>query len=456
MNKREFLKLSTAMITGAAIAPLSSCKPRNEQAIQSTVVKNWAGNLTYSTSNILEPRSVDEAADIIRKHPKLRTLGTRHCFNNIADSPSALLSTRYLNEIGQIDASTATITVGGGIRYGDLCKALHEKGFALHNLASLPHISVAGACATATHGSGVTNGNLSTGLSAIEILTGSGNLLTFSREKNPEEFAGAVVNLGALGVVTKVTLKLLPAFNVGQWVYLDLPLSQLDEHFDEIMSSGYSVSLFTDWQTENINQVWIKRIVKETDVFEIPPTFHDGKLTDRDVHPIIAISAENCTLQQGVAGPWYERLPHFKMDFTPSSGEELQAEYFVQREKAVDAIRAIAANHREELKSLLFITEIRTIASDDLWLSTANGRDSVAIHFTLKQDTPGVMDFLPRLEKTLMPFEPRPHWGKLFVMSPSLLRSRYAKFDDFQNLAAKCDPEGKFRNDFVDNLLSGQ
>jgi xylitol oxidase len=395
---------------------------------------------------------VDEVRDIVKKCKKLRTLGTRHCFNTIADSDANLLSTRYLNEISTIDAATATITVGGGIRYGDLCEDLYEKGFALHNLASLPHISVAGACATATHGSGVTNGNLATGVAAVEILTGTGELVTFSKDVNPDEFAGAVVNLGALGVVTRVTLNLLPAFKARQNVYLDLPLKQLAQHFDEIMSAGYSVSLFTDWQTDNINQVWVKRVAKDTEVFEAEREFFGAKLADRDVHPIIEISAENCTPQMGVAGPWYERMPHFKLGFTPSSGEELQAEYFVARSHAVEAIQAIA-RHREELKSLLFITEIRTIAADDLWMSTACKRDSVAIHFTLKQDTEAVLKFLPRLEDTLRPFAPRPHWGKLFTMAPAELQACYENLGAFKELVAKCDPEGKFRNAFMDQAL---
>jgi xylitol oxidase len=455
MDKRSFLKLSSAMLAGAALSPLSACNTTKEKSTEAIVTKNWAGNITYSTRNILEPRSVDEAREIIKKSSKLRALGTRHCFNTIADSDHTLLSTRRLNAIGPIDPNTATITVGGGIRYGDLCKHIDEQGFALHNLASLPHISVAGACATATHGSGVTNGNLSTAVSELEILTGTGELLTFSRDKNPAEFAGAVVNLGALGVVTQVKLQLLPSFKVRQWVYLNLPMSELSAEFEEIMAAGYSVSLFTDWQTENINQVWIKRIAKDSQPVNVTPALYGAIQADCDVHPIIALSAENCTPQMGVVGPWYERLPHFKLDFTPSSGEELQAEYFVPRSRAVEAIKAVAAAHRQELKQLLFITEIRTITADDLWLSTAYQRDSVAIHFTLKQDIEGVGKFLPRLEETLKPFEARPHWGKLFAMDPAELRSRYEKFDQFKDLVAKCDPEGKFRNAFMDRIFSG-
>ena len=432
------------MLTGVAIAPLTQCVTDKKK----DAPKNWAGNLTYSTSNVREPVSVEEVQEIIKGSDKLRALGTRHCFNTIADSEALLVSTRRLNDFHEPDPDRPIVTLGAGIRYGDMCRYLDERGFAVHNLASLPHISVAGACATATHGSGIRNGNLATAVSAIEFVSGKGDIVNLSREKDGDLFSGAVVALGALGIVTKVTLDLVPSFSVRQNVYLNLPVSQLEQHFDEIMSSGYSVSLFTDWQTENMNQLWIKRRVTEGEKFEAEAEFFGAKLADRNVHPIIEISAENCTEQMGIAGPWYERLPHFKMDFTPSSGEELQAEYFVPREKAFEAIKAVETL-RSDLKNLLFITEIRTVDADELWMSMCYRRPSVAIHFTLKQDIEGVKAFLPKLEETLAPFEPRPHWGKLFTIAPTVLHSRYERYRDFLALASQYDPEGKFRNAFM-------
>lgn len=450
MKKRKFLQLSSLVVTGAALSPFASCTMDKKETAP---LKNWAGNFTYSTSRVHEPKTVEDVQRVISECEKLRALGTRHCFNRIADSEYNLLSTKNLDHIGKIDETSATITVGGGIRYGELCKSLHEKGFAIHNLASLPHISVAGACATATHGSGVTNGNLATGVAGIELVTGAGEILTLSRNKDPDIFYGAIVNLGSLGVVTKVTLDLLPAFTMRQHVYLNLPMAQMASHFDEIMSSGYSVSLFTDWQSENINQVWIKSIAKDNGSSGALADFYGAKPADRNVHPIIELSAENCTEQMGVVGPWYERLPHFKLGFTPSSGEELQAEFFIPRDKAVNAIQAVAATHRDELKRLLMITEIRTIAKDEFWMSPCYHQDSVAIHFTLKQDIDGVNDFLPKLEKTLTPFNAKPHWGKLFTFAPEVIQGRYERFADFRQLANKYDPKGKFRNEFINRLI---
>lgn len=451
MKKRNFLKLSAALATGTAFVPLLSCAPDKKE--QMAALKNWAGNLTYSTTNVFQPSTVEEVQEAIKQCSKVRALGTRHCFNRIADSEDNLISTENLNNVIDINVEARTVTVDAGMRYGKLCKKIHEAGFAIHNLASLPHISIAGACATATHGSGVTNGNLASAVGALELVKANGEVVTLTRDKDPD-FYGAVVGLGALGVVTKITLDLVPAFNVRQDVYLNLPLAQLENHFDEIMSSGYSVSLFTDWQTENVNQLWMKRVVKEGEALTAEPTFFGATLADRNVHPIIELSAENCTDQMGVAGPWYDRLPHFKMGFTPSSGEELQTEFFVPRQRAVEAIKAVTTL-RDEIKPMLMITEIRTIAADQLWMSPCYNQDSVAIHFTLKQDVEGVNALLPKIEEKLSPFNVKPHWGKLFTITPETLKSRYEKFSDFEQLIKQYDPEGKFRNAFLNTNILG-
>lgn len=435
-------------MTGAAFTNLAACR----QDKTTSPLKNWAGNLTYSTGNVHEPKTLAEVQEVVKKCDNVRALGTRHCFNRIADSETNLISTKNLNTIISLDSEKKIVTVGGGMRYGEFCEQLHQQGFAIHNLASLPHISVAGACATATHGSGVENGNLATSISALEFVSANGDVFSLSREKDGDTFLGAVVNLGCLGVVTKVTLDLIPAFLMKQEVYLNLPMTELENNFDEIMSAAYSVSLFTDWQTSNINQVWIKRITQQGESYTVPTEFFGATLATKNVHPIIEISAENCTEQMSVSGPWYERLPHFKMGFMPSSGEELQAEFFVPREHAVEAIKAVQTL-KDEIKPLLMITEIRAIASDDLWMSPCYHQDSVAIHFTLNQNTDGVLKLLPKIEEKLSPFGVRPHWGKLFTLDPAVLQSRYERLSDFKKLITQYDPEGKFRNEFVNANL---
>jgi len=273
-------------------------------------------------------------------------------------------------------------------------------------------------------------------------------VLQLSRDKDGDTFRGAVVGLGALGVITKLTLDLQPSFTMQQYVYENLPMRELQDHFDDIEASAYSVSFFTDWQKQRVNELWLKTRTDANPKFIAKPEFFGATLAKKNLHPIAEISPENCTEQMGVVGPWYERLPHFRMGFTPSAGKELQSEYFVPRQHAVEAILAIE-RLRDIVGPHLLISEIRTIAADDLWMSTAYKRDSVALHFTWKQDWPAVSKLLPQIERELAPFEPRPHWGKLFTLAPAQLRSRYERLQDFVALAHKFDPQGKFRNDFL-------
>jgi xylitol oxidase len=411
---------------------------------------NWAGNYKYGAAQIHQPETIEQIQDLVFRSNKIRALGTRHSFNDIADSPGELISLKDFNKILNSDHEHSTVTVEAGVRYGELCRWLDSNGFALHNLASLPHISVAGACATSTHGSGDHNGNLATAVSAIEVITANGELISISRES--ANFAGAVVGLGGLGVVTKVTLNVSPSFRMQQDVYENLALSQLENHFDELTSSGYSVSLFTEWRAGIINQVWLKRHAPDGIAVKAEPELFGAKLATKHLHPIAALSAENCTEQLGVCGPWFERLPHFRLDFTPSSGEELQSEYILPRPYALEAFHVID-QMREHIYPLLLISEIRTIAADDLWMSTCYGQDSVAIHFTWKKDWEAVKQILPMIEDKLARFHARPHWGKLFTMSPEYLQSVYEKLPDFRALLQHYDPQGKFRNAFLDKYV---
>jgi xylitol oxidase len=447
MNKRTFIKLFAAAMAIPAVSRLLAWAGGER-------LKNWAGNLDYSTDRLYAATSLEQVQDYVKRESKLKVLGTRHCFNNIADSKDGFLSLKPMDTVIALDPAKHTVTVGAGITYGQLGPYLDSKGFALHNLASLPHISVAGACSTATHGSGEKNGNLATAASGLEMVTASGDVVNLSRERDGETFRGAVVGLGALGVITKVTLDIQPTFLMRQYVYENLPLIQLKDHFDAIESSAYSVSLFTDWQKQRVNEVWIKSRVEEGQAFHATPEFFGATLATRNLHPIAELSAENCTEQMGVPGRWYERLPHFRMGFTPSAGKELQSEFFVPRQHAVEAILAVE-RLGDQVSPHLLISEIRAIAADELWLSPCYEQPCVTIHFTWKQDWPAVRKLLPVIEKELVPFRARPHWGKLFTTSPAELSGIYKKMPEFIELSKKYDPKGKFRNEYLNrNIFS--
>ena len=448
MDKRQFLKASGAVVTDTLLSRYISAE---QQA--ATPRTNWAGNYTFHTDHLHQPKTVEEVQQVVKSCAKLRALGARHSFNGIADSTENQISLKQINQV-ELDAKSRTVTVGAGVTYGQLAPYIDSRGFAVHNLASLPHVSVVGACATATHGSGSKNGNLSTEVSAIEFVTADGNIRHLSRAKDGDQFLGAVVNLGALGIVTRITVDVQPTFQVAQSVYENLSMSQLEHHLDEIFLSGYSVSLFTDWQNHRITQVWIKRRLGPGVSTTFAPEFFGAKLATKKLHPLAGHSAENCTEQQGIPGPWYERLPHFRMNFTPSSGAELQTEYFVPRDHAYQAILAVE-QLRDHITPHLFITELRTIAADNLWMSMAYQRSSMAIHFTWKPEWPEVKQVLPMIEEKLAPFSARPHWAKLSTIPPATIQHLYPKMPAYQALLKQYDPQGKFRNDFIDTNIYG-
>lgn len=417
--------------------------------------KNWAGNYTYSTANWHEPENIEQIQELVKKCHKIRVVGSRHSFNGIADSDENIVSLRKLNKMIELDKEKQTVTVEGGIIYSDLSRYLQQNGFALGNMASLPHISVAGACATATHGSGDKNRCLSDSIIAMEVVAADGELVEFSCEKNEEQLKGAAVSLGGIGIITKMTLKVIPDFQISQYVFENLALAQLEHHLDDIFSSGYSVSLFTNWESDTINQVWIKQLHTDQEEMKVLTDLFGAQPATANCHPIAGVEAVNCTEQMGVPGPWFDRLPHFRIDFTPSNGDELQSEYIIPREHAFKAITAIS-EIREQISPLLHVSEIRSIAKDDLWMSPFYQQDSIGIHLTWKDDWKSVQTVLPQIEERLAPYKARPHWGKLFTMSKEEVQPLFEKLSAFQQLLNQYDPNGKFRNQFLDTYIFGE
>ncbi len=419
---------------------------------------NWAGNVVFGAGRVHRPRTVEELRILIAGSERVRALGTGHSFNSIADTSGVLVSTAGLPRVVDIDTERATVTVGAAIRYGELAVRLHAAGYALHNLGSLPHISVAGACATATHGSGDRNGNLATAVAAIEMVTADGEVIALRRGGGDVHRAvdgpllGAVVGLGAIGVVTSLTLHIVPTFDVRQYVYDGLPAERLNTCFEEIFASGYSVSVFTDWQGPLHSQMWVKRRADAAGPAAPEQRWMGAKLADGPRHPLPGMPAAYCTQQLGVPGPWHERLPHFRLDFTPSSGDELQSEYLVPRDLGAAALEAVAAVRRR-IAPVLRISEIRTIASDDLWMSPSYHRDTVGLHFTWINDMRAVAPVLAALEERLAPLAARPHWGKLFHTPPAAVTALYERSADFRALLRHHDPAGKFRNHFIDRYF---
>ncbi len=427
--------------------------------------RSWSGTIDYGPGTLYAPTSIDQLQALVAGTPRIRALGTRHSFSTVAASDADLVSLHAMPADVDVDTDAGTVRVASGVRYGELALAAWEAGLALPNMGSLPHISVAGASSTGTHGSGISNLALAAGVRAISLVTAEGDLVELSREKDPDIFDGSVLSLGSLGVMTHLVLDMLPAFEVRQAVYLDLPAERMTtEDLLPLMGSAFSVSLFHDLDG-HVAQIWVKQRVEAdgqaaegidtlpTDsTSPFPETFYGAKRAGGGMHPLASLPGDYCTDQSGTPGPYFERLPHFRLEFTPSNGEEIQSEYYVALEDLAPALKALQ-QIADRIRPVLMVSEIRTVAPDDLWLSAAYHRPSACLHFTWKREPEAVQAVLPEVEAALAPFSPRPHWGKVSTVAPEVVQSYYPHLADFRALRARMDPNGKFANEYVDRMI---
>jgi xylitol oxidase len=429
----------------------SSPAPLHPQPVVPEAVSrtNWAGNHVVAGGRVHEPRSLPELQEVVARAQRLRVMGTGHTFNDLPDSRGDLISLSQMPP--HFAVGDGTVTVDASARYGDLCEPLDRAGFALEALASLGHICVAGACATGTHGSGDRTKCLPAAVAALEIVTAEGEVVEVGRSGTGGDLPGLAVALGAVGVVTSVTLDVVPRYHVRQDVYEDVPLESVLDRFEDVTASADSVSLFTTWSERRFHQVWCKRRFDEVDEGAMVALL-GGTPADGPRHPNPGHDPDACTTQMGIPGPWHERLPHFRTERTPSSGEELQSEYLVDRRDGPAAVAALF-QASQRFAGVVQVSEVRTVAADDLWISPSMGRHSVAIHFTWFPELEPVLEAVSVVEAALAPFDPRPHWGKIGTLPVDSVRASYPRFADFADLCDRWDPERKFANRYVDALL---
>src|SRR5215207_321949 len=413
-------------------------------------LQNWSGTYRYKADSIHRPRTVGELQALVSGGGSMHALGTRHSFNDVADA-TELISLGELPGEPVLDTEAHTVTVPARIRYGELASFLQQAGWALSNMASLPHISVAGSVATATHGSGNSNPTLASAVQAMTLVSGTGEVVHLGQRA--AELAGAVVHLGALGIVTEVTLAIEPTFNVRQDIYQWLPWEALTGSFENVMSSGASVSVVTNFAGGTAELLWVKTRLINDEPRQVPETLLGATAATEQLHMTPGNDPLHCTPQLGEPGPWCDRLPHFLLGYNPSTGAEIQSEYLLDRRHSAGAIEALR-NLGPEIAQVAQSCEIRTMAADDLWLSLAYQRPTFGIHFTWRPDATAVAGVLDQIEAVLAPYEPRPHWAKVFT-GPFNFSQLYPRRADFQTLADTYDPDHRFRTPYLLRTVFG-
>lgn len=409
------------------------------------MLANWGGNLAFEQAEVVKPKTISELAEMVRVN-KVRPVGTLHSFSPIAKGEGLLMSTANLAIKPELDSDRSVVRFGAAMRFGELALFLEQNGFALRNMGSLPHISVAGAAATGTHGSGDKNQILSSSLTSFSYLNHEGELIKV--EKQDPLFEAFRLGLGAYGIWVEAELSIVPSFQIRQDIFLEIPWSYFLEDPSRLTSAGYSVSLFGKWGTSTISQTWVKSEVEDPRAGVPIAAIAPEQNSKRELADGVG---DNLTEQGGKPGPWLHRLPHFRLDASPSAGNEIQTEYFFTRDKiahAIEAVHSVAG----KINPVLIISEIRSIAQDDAWLSPMRRGDSIALHFTWKNEPELVDIAVQELEKVLAPMEPIPHWGKVHHFTQSDLERAHPMLSKAREQFENADPSGKFSSDYLRSL----
>jgi FAD-linked oxidoreductase len=433
----------------------------------STRWTNWARNQSCRPAEICRPDSLEalrrRVGEARAAGRKLRLAGAGHSWSPLACTDGCLISLSRLDRVVEIDAAARTATVEAGMSMGRLVEALDEQGLALPTIGGMLRQSVGGTIATATHGTGAAYGNLATAVTRLESLTPAGELRSWTADASG--FHGAVVSLGALGPVVRLTLQCEPAFGVRSEEY-PLPIEGLVRHLDQYLAENDYFQFFDLVHTERAYLFCMNRDaagmaaksrwrrLREWVAAGMETLSSSAAMWLTDKLPLAIPLSQKVALVTLLSGKTrlgrsFEVLSHENIGF-----RYRELEVAIPRERAAEAVRAVRKMVKDQGLRVDMPITYRFVKADGLWLSPAYGRDTCYVSFaTARRDPAFVESFFDEAERLMRRFDGRPHWGKCFSSKREYFQRAYPKWQDFDALRARLDPERAYANDMIDALF---
>ena len=433
----------------------------NVESIERKKWRNWARTSESQPVKTFFPSTITEVCAIVKaaqEHQKtIRVVGAGHSFTKLVETEDWLVSLDRLNGIDEIDETAKTVTVYAGTRLFELGKALGEHGYSQENLGDINVQSIAGALSTGTHGTGLAFGNLSTQVMKLEIVNAHGDVVTLSRELDPNLFHASLVSLGALGIIVKVTLRIIEA-PIYKFKSYKLPYSKLEAQLDELIDSNRHFEFFlfpyselvqvktmnlTNDAPQRIRFYYFKNVVLENYLFFLVSEL--CRLFPKTSKFFSRLSAK------GVGSSTISAYSH-QLFATPRLVRFREMEYSIPLQHLRDALRDVRKTIETNNYAVHFPIECRTVKADDIWLSPSYKRDSAYLAFHMYKGMP-YENYFRDMEKIMRKYNGRPHWGKMHCLSKHELQELYPKFNHFLEIRDSFDPNGRFLNRYMQELF---
>ncbi|NBE50489.1 D-arabinono-1,4-lactone oxidase [Streptomyces boluensis] len=431
----------------------------------STEWRNWSGSVRSSPARVVAPASTEEVAaalkDAGRDGLRVKPLGSGHSFSPVAATEGVMLRMDRLDGLLSVDRASGLVTVQGGMPLYRLNPLLAEHGLALENMGDIDRQTITGAISTGTHGTGVGFGSISTQLRAMTLVLADGSTVHCSADERPELFAAARVGLGALGVITSVTLQCVPAFALRA-VEEPMPLDQVLDELDDLVDGNDHFEFFWFPHTRTALTRRLTRLPADTPlqpVGRLRAWFDDEFVTNTAFEGLLRLGTAYPRTVPGITRLVTGALSG--REFTDASHRVFasrrdvrfhEGEYAFAREHAADVIRRIARWVDTHDEKVAFPLEVRFVAADDIPLAPTYRRTSAYIAFHQYHRMP-YQGYFDAVQDIFDSVDGRPHWGKMHRLDAARLRTRYPRFDAFVALRDALDPTGVFRNDYLDTVL---